>query len=479
MDTVKLAVVGAGPGGYAAAFYAADQGIGTALIDLEATPGGVCLHRGCIPSKALLHAAGILDGAQHAASIGLHFGEPEVDLAKLRGWKEGVVKKLTEGLGALTRQRKIRYIRGRARLLDARSLEVRGEDGSSQTLGFENAVIATGSSGVWPGFLPKLSERVWDSTAALALKRVPKSLLVIGGSYIGLEMGTAYAALGVKVSVAEMLPGLMPGADRDLVAVVARRLQSRFQEILLGVKVVAVSEEADGVRVVFDGASAEGRERVYDAVLVSIGRRPNSADLGLEHTRALADERGFIRTDSQRRTAEPSVFAIGDVAGEPMLAHKASAEGRVAVEAVLGRPRTFEPKAIPAVAFTDPELAWCGLNQTQAEARGVTVETVRFPWAACGRAAALDRTDGVTKLILEPETGKVLGMGIAGHGAGDLISEGALAIEMGAKASDLEWCIHPHPTLSETVMESAAMFYGTCSHLYRPRPTAKPRSPAA
>jgi dihydrolipoamide dehydrogenase len=303
------------------------------------------------------------------------------------------------------------------------------------------------------------------------LKRVPKSLLVIGGSYIGLEMGTAYAALGVKVSVAEMLPGLMPGADRDLVAVVARRLQGRFQEIMLGVKAVSVSEEAEGVRVVFD--RVEDRERVYDAVLVSIGRRPNSADLGLENTRAQTDERGFVRTDAQRRTAEPSVFAIGDVAGEPMLAHKAGFEGKAAVEAILGRQRPG-PKAIPAVAFTDPELAWCGLSQTQAEAQGLKVDVVRFPWAACGRAATLDRADGVTKLVLEPETGRVLGVGIVGHGAGDLIGEGALAIEMGAKASDLEWCVHPHPTLSETVMEAAAMFHGTCTHLYRPKRQASP-----
>jgi len=434
-------------------------------VDLEPNPGGVCLYRGCIPSKALLHAAKLLTEAAEAEQIGIRFGEPTVDLGKLRAWKEGVVGKLTGGLGQLARQRKVRYVQGRARFEDPHTLSI---DGGHGTLRFDHAILATGSSSAWPSFLPPRSERIGDSTSGLSLKRVPKSLLIMGGGYIGLEMGTFYASLGSEVTVVEMTPGLMPGADRDLVGVLYRRLEKLFKAILLGTRVSAMSERPDGVRVTLekDGAPSE---QLFDMVLVCVGRKPNSGGLGLERTKAVVDGRGFVATDLQRRTAEPSLFAIGDVAGEPMLAHKASHEGLVAAGAIGGRAVAFEPRAIPGVVFTDPEVAWCGLTQAQAEKEGRGVEVVRFPWAASGRALTFNRTDGMTKLVIEPGTGRVLGAGIVGSGAGELISESALAIELGAKASDLHHCIHPHPTLSETLMEAAALFYGECTHAIRPK----------
>ena len=475
-----VVVVGAGPGGYAAAFMAADLGLEVALVDVEPNPGGVCLYRGCIPSKALLHAAKVLTDSAEAEELGIHFGEPRVDLPRLRAWKDGVVSKLTGGLGQLAKQRKVRYIRGRARFEDPRTLTIEsagGGDGAAgvETLRFEHAILATGSSVAWPSFLPARSDRILDSTGGLALKRVPKTLLVVGGSYIGLEMGTIYAALGAEVTVVEMLPGLVPGADRDLAAVLSRRVEKTFKSVLLGTKVVSMEERPDGVRVVLSTPAAEGdgdatSEHVFDAVLVSVGRKPNSGGLGLERTKAVVDGRGFLGVDLQRRTAEPSIFAIGDVAGDPMLAHKATHEGLAAAEAISGRTQAaFEPRAIPAVIFTDPEVAWCGLTQAEAEKQGRAVEVTRFPWAASGRALTFNRTDGMTKLVLEPGTGLVLGVGIVGPGAGELIGEGVLAVGMGARAEDLHRCIHPHPTLSETLMESAASFFGQCTHAYRPK----------
>ena len=466
-DTFQLVVLGGGPGGYAAAFLGADLGLRTALVDPEENPGGVCLYRGCIPSKALLHVAKLLHEARAARALGVEFGEPRVDVAALRAWKDGVVRKLTGGVGVLAKSRKVEFIRGRGRLEDAHTLSVDLAAGGTRTLSFEHAIVATGSL---PATLPMFdasSRRVLDSTSALALERVPHSLLVVGGGYIGLELGSVYAALGAKVSVVEMLPGLVPGADRDLVNVLEKSAGKNFERIMLETKVVSASEDAAGVHVTFEGKTAE--TAVYDGVLVAVGRKPNARNIGLENTKARVDERGFIDVDVQRRTAEPSIFAIGDVTGEPMLAHKASHEGRVAAEVIAGHKAAFEPNAIPAVMFTDPEIAWCGLTETLAQERGVEIEVAKFPWGASGRAMTLERTDGLTKLIVDPKTERLLGAGIAGAGAGELIAECALAIEMGAQVSDVKLTIHPHPTLSETVMEAAEVFFGQSTHVYRPR----------
>ncbi|MCS6804582.1 MAG: dihydrolipoyl dehydrogenase [Acidobacteriota bacterium] len=466
--STQVVVVGGGPGGYAAAFMAADLGLQVTLVDLEVNPGGVCLYRGCIPSKALLHAARVLTEAQEAAHWGIEFGKPSIDLDKLRAWKNSVVQKLTGGLGQLSKQRRVTFIQGRATFLDAHTLQV-DTNGAQQRLKFEHAIVATGSR---PATIPNLSlesPRVMDSTVALDLPDIPKTMLVIGGGYIGLELGTVYAALGTEVSVVEMMPGLLPGADRDLVNPLAKRLQGIFKSIMLNTTVVEMKEEKKGIRVRFQGADVTEPEQVFDKVLVSVGRKPNSDGLGLERTNVQIDERGFIRVDGQRRTAEPSIYAIGDVVGEPMLAHKATHEGRVAAEAISGRRVLFEPMAIPAVVFTDPEIAWCGLTETQAKQEGRAVKVVRFPWAASGRALTLDRQEGVTKLIIDPDSELVLGVGITGPGAGELISEGALAIEMGALAADIGLTIHPHPTLSETIMEAADAFYGHSTHIYRPK----------
>ena len=466
-QSVQVAVLGAGPGGYAAAFYAADLGMQVALVDEEPNPGGVCLYRGCIPSKALLHVARVMEEARHAERWGVSFGDPAVDLDKLRAFKQSVVEKLTSGVGSMGRLRKVKYVRGRATITSPTSLRVAGAGGDT-TVSCEHLILATGSQ---PTRVPSLwidSPRMMDSTVALDLPDVPETLLVIGGGYIGLELGTVYATLGSRVTVVEMTSGLLPGADRDLVGVLEKRLQGLFAQILLETKVVKLTQEADGIRVAFEGAKAPG-EQVFDRVLLSIGRRPNSKIPGLDTTRVRVDPKGFIETDPQRRTAEPAIFAIGDVAGEPMLAHKASHEARVAVEAIAGHKAVFEPAAIPAVVFTDPEIAWAGLTESQARAEGTEVEIAKFPWAASGRAISVDRPDGLTKLVLEPKTGRVLGVGIAGVGAGELIAEGTLAIEMGATADDVKLTIHAHPTLSETLMEGAEVFYGQATHFYKPK----------
>jgi dihydrolipoyl dehydrogenase len=467
----QLVVIGAGPGGYAAAFYAADRGMQVALVDPEPNPGGVCLYRGCIPSKALLHIAKLLDEAHHAEAWGITFGAPKIDVARVRAFKDKVVAQLTGGVGQVGRMRKINYIQGMAAFRDARTLDITRGDQKNETLSFEHAIIATGSR---PASIPGLtlqSPRVMDSTAALDLPDVPKSLLVVGGGYIGLELGSVYAALGSKVTVVEMTDGLLPGADRDLVNVLARRVTAICEAVLLETKVVGMQEAKNGVSVKFEGKLPEGMasERTFDRVLVSIGRRPNSAIPGLDKIRVKVNQRGFIEVDGRRGTAEPTIFAIGDVVGEPMLAHKASHEARVAVDAILGERVTFEPLAIPAVVFTDPEMAWCGLTETDAAKQKREVTVTRFPWGASGRAITLDRTDGMTKLVLDPKTSRILGVGIVGPGAGELISEGALAIEMGANATDLKMTIHPHPTLSETLMEAAEMFFGEATHVYKPR----------
>ena len=470
-DSTQVAVLGAGPGGYAAAFYAADLGMRVALIDEEKNPGGVCLYRGCIPSKALLHVAKVIEEARHAGAWGVTFGEPKVDVARLRSFKQGVVDKLTHGVGQVGRLRKVTYLQGRAALTGPHSMTIAGESGTTE-LQFEHCVLATGSRPTRIRSLALDDPRMLDSTSALELPDVPGSLLVVGGGYIGLELGTVYATLGSKVSVVEMTPGLLPGVDRDLVHVLQKRLEKLLTAIMLSTKVVKVRAEAAGIHVTFEGAE-EGKagppEQVFDRVLVAVGRRPNSQIPGLETTRVGVDPTGFIHTDGQRRTAEPSMFAIGDVAGEPMLAHKASHEARVAIDAIAGHKAVFEPLAIPAVVFTDPEIAWCGLTEAQAVERGLAIEIAKFPWGALSRAITVDRPEGLTKLVLEANTGRVLGIGIAGSGAGELIAEGVLAVEMGATAEDMKLTIHPHPTLSESLMESAEVFFGQSTHVYKPK----------
>jgi dihydrolipoamide dehydrogenase len=480
MSSTQLAVIGAGPGGYAAAFYAADLGMKVTLIDPSPNPGGVCLYRGCIPSKALLHVAKVLSEAKHAEAWGISFGAPKIDVDRLRAFKTKVVDQLTGGLGQLSKQRKITYLQGTATFRDAKTLEIAtvapstGSGQATETLTFEHAIIATGSH---PAKVPGLSidsPRLMDSTSALDVPEIPKTLLVVGGGYIGLELGTVYAALGTKVTVVEMTDGLLPGADRDLVNVLAKRIETICEAVLLNTKVVAMKEQKNGIAVTFDpstgsGQAAEGgKQQTFDRVLVSIGRRPNPVP-GIENAGVRVSERGFIEVDASRRTSVPGIYAIGDVVGEPMLAHKASHEGRTAVEAIAGEKAAFEPLAIPAVVFTDPELAWCGLTETDAQKQKRAVTVARFPWGASGRSLTLDRSDGMTKLVLDPATERILGVGIVGPGAGELIAEGVLAVEMGANATDLKMTIHPHPTLSETLMESAEVFFGHATHVYRPR----------
>lgn len=472
-DTCQVAVLGGGPGGYAAAFLAADLGLRVVLVDREKNPGGVCLYRGCIPSKALLHVAKLMHEAKAASAMGVEFAEPTVDLDRLRGWKDDVVTRQTGGLGQLVKARKVEYVRGTGTFADAHTLEVDVAGGESRRIRFDHAIVATGSS---PATIPSIdasSPRVLDSTSALALEDIPKTMLVIGGGYIGLELGSVYAALGTKVSVVEMLPGILPGADRDLVRVLQKRIEADMEAVMTDTRVAGVSAGKKGVSVSFEGENAPKDSVSYDKVLVSVGRRPNSKGLGLENTAVEVNERGFVLVDTARRTAEPSIFAIGDVVGEPMLAHKASHEGRVAAEAIAGHKVAFEPAAIPAVIFTDPEIAWCGLTEAQAKEEGREVAVAKFPWAASGRATTLERNDGLTKLVIDPKSERVLGVGIAGVGAGDMIAEGVLAMEMAALASDLRLSIHPHPTLSETVMEAAEVFYGQSTHVYRPRRNKK------
>ncbi|MBC8130541.1 MAG: dihydrolipoyl dehydrogenase [Rhizobiaceae bacterium] len=468
--TTRLAVIGAGPGGYAAAFHAADLGMQVTLIDAEPNPGGVCTFRGCIPSKALLHAARVLDEARHADAFGVTFGKPSIDVEKLRSWKDAVVKKQTGGLGLLAKARKVTYVQGRASLVDGKTLSVETAKGE-QRVESDYIIIATGSR---PTTVPNVSidsPKVLDSTTALELPDIPGRLLIVGGGYIGLELGTVYAALGSKVTVVEMTDGLLPGADRDLVAVVAKRMETYCEAILLETKVTGVKDDKKGLSVAFEGKNAPNGPQIFDRVLVAVGRRPNSGINGLDKTKVKVNQRGFIEVDGQRRTAEPSIFAIGDVVGDPMLAHKASHEARVAVDAIHGHPTVFEPRAIPAVVFTDPELAWAGLTEAEAKKQNLTVEVAKFPWAASGRASTLDRPDGLTKLIVDPETERILGVGIVGSGAGELIAEGTLAIEMGALVADLKLTIHPHPTLSETVMEASDVFFGESAHVYKPKKT--------
>jgi dihydrolipoamide dehydrogenase len=467
--SLHIAVVGGGPGGYAAAFLAADMGLKVTLIDPEVNPGGVCLYRGCIPSKALLHVAKLIEESHQAKNWGVEFAAPKVDLGKLRGWKESVVQRLTGGLGQLSKQRKVQYVQGKAAFENSSTLRVTKPGGGDEKLTFDRVILATGSR---PAVIPALkidSPRMMDSTGALDLKDIPKSLLVVGGGYIGLELGTVYASLGTRVTVVEMLSGLLPGADRDLVLPLHKRLEKMFDSILLNTTVKSLKEESGGIRATFEGADVKEKEKVFDKVLVSVGRKPNSEIDGLNKTNVKVGAKGFIQVNKQLQTDDPAIYAIGDVVGEPMLAHKAMHEGRTAVEAIAGRKVAFEPHAIPAVVFTDPEVAWAGLTETQAKESGREIAVAKFPWGASGRAITLDRPEGLTKLVIDPKTERILGVGIVGVGAGEMIAEGVLAIEMAALAGDLELTIHPHPTLSETVMNAAEVFFGTSTDVYRPK----------
>lgn len=468
MEKKELIVIGAGPGGYAAAFLASDLGIKTTLIDGADNPGGVCLYRGCIPSKAFLHAAKIINDSVEAKQIGIDFSKPRLDINKLRKWKDDVVRKLTSGLGQLSKQRKVEYIKGTAKFLDAETIEVASNNVASK-YNFENIIIATGS---YPAMIPGIdgvSKNILDSTSALEINDVPGSMLIIGGGYIGLELGTVYAALGTKITVAEMLPRILTGVDEDLMKVLFKKVKSAFESVMMETKVVSVTESANGIKVVFENVRKEKSEKTFDKILVAAGRKPDSKNLGLENTGVEVDSKGFIKVDNQLRTSVRNIFAIGDIAGEPMLAHKASHEGRTAVEVISGKKVIFEPKAIPAVIFTDPEIAWCGLTETDAKKENREITIAKFPWAASGRSLTLNRSDGFTKLIIDTDTERILGGGIVGPGAGDLISEIILAVEMEANAADIKLSIHPHPTLSETIMESAEVFFGQSTHLYKPK----------
>ncbi len=461
-----ILVLGAGPGGYTAAFRAADLGRNVVLVDARPTLGGVCLNVGCIPSKALLHVAKTIDEAAALGAHGVKFSPPSLDPAAIRAWKDGVVKRLTSGLTGLAKQRKVRVVTGEGKFTSANTLHVETADGS-RVVRFESAIIAAGSEPVAPGFIPSNS-RIWDSTSALETSFIPKRMLVLGGGIIGLEMATVYYSLGAGVTVIEMMDQLMPGADPDIVAPLAKRIAKLYDKILLKTKVTAVSAEPDELKVSFEGPDGPKTE-TFDAMLVSVGRRPNGKRIGAEAAGVAVDERGFIAVDRQMRTNVPHIFAIGDIVGQPMLAHKASHEAKVAAEVASGHKSSFDAKAIPSVAYTDPEVAWAGLTETEAKAKGVKYGKAVFPWAASGRSLSLGRDEGLTKTLWDEETQRLIGCGIVGPNAGDLISEAALAIEMGTEAEDVGLTIHPHPTLSETFAMSAEAFAGTLTDLYMPK----------
>lgn len=465
----QVVVIGAGPGGYAAAFMAADLGLEVTLIDVDEAPGGTCLHRGCIPSKALLHTAKVIAEARDAKHWGVIYPEPVIEVDKLRASTQAVVDKMTSGLGQLCHARKISRVQGRASFLDSSNLRIHKENGDELDLPFEKVILASGSRpAVLDTFLID-SPNIMNSTDALKLESIPESLLVVGGGYIGLELGSVYAALGSRVTVVELTPSLLPGADTDLIRPLAKRIGSLMEAVLLNTSVEAVKEVSGGIEATFVDAGGKKKMQTFGKVLVSVGRKPNSTGLGLEKTRVHVDEHGFVKVDAQRRTSDPNIFAIGDVAGQPMLAHKATHEGNVAAEVLSGKSVVYEPKAVPAVVFTDPEVAWCGLMEGEAKDQGIDVKVSRFPWSASGRAATFNRPDGLTKIVCDAQTNAILGVGICGTGAGELIAEAALAIEMGAVAGDLSLTIHPHPTLSETLMEGAELIFGRSTHFKGPK----------
>jgi dihydrolipoamide dehydrogenase len=457
----QLVVLGAGPGGYAAAFLAADRGMKVALIDARERPGGTCLHVGCIPSKALLHAAKLVTDAREAGHVGITFAPPKIDINGVRGHWLKVVDSLSSSLVRLSKAKHVELITGRGSFVDGRTIQVEG----GPTLRFEHCIVATGSTPIRPPALNLNTPKVMDSTGALKLEDVPARLLVVGGGYIGLELGYVYAALGSKVTVVEMTEGLLPSVDRDLVLPLHKRLEGMFHKIYLKTKVARLEETAQGIKATLEGEEVTEKEQTFERVLVAVGRRPSSQNLGLEKAGVEVDAKGFIKVDLRRRTTAERIYAIGDVAGEPMLAHKASYEGKVAVEVISGDNVVFDVRAIPAVVFTDPELAWCGLTETEAKKEGREVKVKRFAWAGSGRALTLGRTEGLTKLIYDPDTERVLGVGIVGVEAGEMIAEAMLAIEMSASARDVGLTMHAHPTLAETLGEAAEAVYGMATHL--------------
>ena len=470
----QVVVLGGGPGGYAAAFMAADLGLEVTLVEADSRLGGTCLLRGCIPSKALLHVAKVISEAEEMTDWGVSFDRPKVDIDKVRARKDEVISTLSGGLGKLAQARNVTVINARGVFVDSKTLNLEpvgtaeGTIVGERRLTFDHCILATGSVPAMPKFLDIGSPRVVSSTGALDLVDVPESLLVVGGGYIGLEMGTVYSELGSKVTVVELSDGLLPGADRDLVRPLAKRVKERFAGVLLGHKVAGVKDVGDKVEVSIEGPELTDTVK-FDRVLVSIGRWPVSKGFGLENTQAVVNERGFVEVDSQQRTADPSIFAIGDVAGDPMLAHKAAYEGKIAAEVIAGEPAAFDAQAIPAVVFTDPEIAWAGLTADEAKQQGRNVKIATYPWAASGRALANGRTDGLTKWVVDPETDRVLGCGIVGAGAGELIAESVLAIEMGCQVRDIAESIHPHPTLSETVAFAGEVHLGTATEIYKPK----------
>ena len=467
----QLVVLGGGPGGYAAAFLASDLGMQVTIVEAEARLGGVCLLKGCIPSKALLHGAKVISDVQHMSEWGVSYSQPQINVEAMRKRKEQVLSTLAGGLKQIAKKRNVTVIQARAKFENSTTLllEASGETPPAEKrVTFDHCILATGSS---PTKIPAFdlpTDRVMDSTGALELKDIPPSLLVVGGGYIGLEMGTVYAALGTKVTVVELMDGLVPGADRDLIRPLQKRLEKQFANIYLNTKVVSMADKGDFVEVTFDGDVKEKVQR-FSRVLVSVGRRPNSGGLGLENTQVQIDKKGFVVTDDQQRTQDPHIMAIGDVAGEPMLAHKAAHQGKVAVEVLHGEKVHFQPRAIPAVIFTDPEVAWAGVTEADAAKSGREVETAIFPWAASGRAQAVGRTEGLTKLFIDPNTQQIIGLGMVGPHVGDMIAEGVLAIEMGATIQDFQASIHPHPTFSETVAFSAEVHLGQATDLYKPK----------
>lgn len=467
--SAQVVVLGSGPGGYTAAFRAADLGLKVILIERYATLGGVCLNVGCIPSKALLHTAKVITEAEETAHHGVSFSAPNIDLDQLRNWKANdVVGKLTGGLAAMAKQRGVTVVNGVGKFTSSHQIAVTAADGKVTTVGFENAIIAAGSQATkFPG-APE-DERIMDSTGALALADIPKRMLVIGGGIIGLEMGTVYDALGSKVSVVEFMDGLITGCDRDLVRPLQKRMEKRFESIMLSTKVSKIEAKKDGIHVSFEGEEAPKETQVYDRVLVSIGRRPNGKNIGAENAGVAVDDRGFIAVDKQMRTNVSHIFAIGDIVGQPMLAHKATHEAKVAAEVIAGHKVEFVANVIPSVAYTDPEVAWVGLTETEAKAKGIEIEKASFPWAASGRALSIARTEGTTKLIFDKETHRVIGAGIVGVNAGELLAEAVLAIEMGADAHDLGLTIHAHPTLSETICFAAEVKEGTITDMLPPK----------
>jgi dihydrolipoamide dehydrogenase len=457
-----IVVLGAGPGGYAAAFYAADRGKKVTLVEQNPRLGGVCLNAGCIPSKALLHATEILREAKDSTTRGIEFGAPKIDLDKLRAWKESILEKLGQGIKGLAQKRGVQLVHGRGHFEDSQTLRVETADGQ-KFITYDSAIIAVGSKAALPSAFDLGNRRIMTSTEALEIQDVPGDLLVVGGGYIGMELGTVYAALGSKVVVLEVLPSILTGVDPDLVRPVSRFAQKAFKEIRVNTKVLKMATAGKRIKVTIQLAG-EQREELYDRVLVSVGRVPNISNIGLEHTKVTKDDKGFIKCNARQQTDDPHIYAIGDAGGGVLLAHRASKQARIAVEAILGEPSVFENIVIPAVVFTQPEVAWCGLTESEAKQKGIEVKVAKFLWGASGRALTLDRPDGLTKLIIEPETERILGVGIVGFGAGELISEGVLAVEMGATARDIADSVHPHPTLSETLMEAAEVFYGTATH---------------